>query len=124
MNILVGQGSWIKKVNFIDENNVAVGYDLEQDCCERAGWFIAETPTDELRDGDVDEDWGGWVFDTTYCEKLDSRNAELDEGSIVVFRMIKGDEERFLHLFNSHNGYYSHGFDFTQADQVLKQGLL
>lgn len=29
------------KVNFVDENNVIVGYDTNQHCSEHAGWFIA-----------------------------------------------------------------------------------
>ena len=30
-----------EKINFIDENNVFVGYDLGQNCCENASWFIS-----------------------------------------------------------------------------------
>ena len=36
------KNGWGRKVNFVDENNVVLGYDMSQDCCERAGWFIAE----------------------------------------------------------------------------------
>ena len=36
------------KVNFVDENNVILGYDMNQNCCEDADWFI--TPRD-LRQG-------------------------------------------------------------------------
>ena len=28
------------KVNFVDENNVFVGYDMRQSCCEQAGYFF------------------------------------------------------------------------------------
>lgn len=31
------------KVNFIDDNNVILGYSLGQDCCENAFWTISET---------------------------------------------------------------------------------
>lgn len=31
------------KINFVDENNVLLGYDMSQDCCEHADWFILDT---------------------------------------------------------------------------------
>ena len=27
------------KINFVDKNNVVLGYDMNQDCCENANWF-------------------------------------------------------------------------------------
>ena len=38
------------KVNFVDENNVFVGYDLLQDCCEDANWFIADREIDGIKE--------------------------------------------------------------------------
>jgi hypothetical protein len=32
------------KVNFIDSNNVILGYDLGQSCCEHAFWTISDCP--------------------------------------------------------------------------------
>ena len=29
-------------VNFVDENNTLIGYDMSQCCCEDADWFISE----------------------------------------------------------------------------------
>ena len=31
------------KINFIDKNNVLVGFDYSRSCCEDFGWFVAET---------------------------------------------------------------------------------
>lgn len=45
MKIFTKENSnWDSKVNFVDENNVVLGYDLSQDCCEHADWFIADKP--------------------------------------------------------------------------------
>ena len=42
MKIFNKTGNWENKVNFVDENNVVLGYDMEQCCCEDAGWFISD----------------------------------------------------------------------------------
>lgn len=106
------------KVNFIDENDVYVGYDLGQDCCEHADWFIhykqCNSPYIEEEWGDSysglvhdDIDVNGFVFDPTFVENAD---ADVDGGGMIIFRLVKGNNQLFLHLFNVHNGYYGHGF--------------
>ena len=37
---------WPTKVNFVDSNNVMLGYDMEQNCCEVATWCF--TDSDEV----------------------------------------------------------------------------
>ncbi len=32
------------KVNFVDESNVLLGYDMGSLCCEYADWIISEDP--------------------------------------------------------------------------------
>ena len=117
---------WPSKVNFEDENNVALGYDLAQDCCEAAGWFIADEiasfpPLDSSQNfaghpnafpqGGVYE-LQGWRFDPAFRAVITHR--DFDEGKMVVFRIMNGSKaEKFIHIFNAHNGYYSHGFTFS-----------
>jgi|WetSurSiteA1Bulk_404760.scaffolds.fasta_scaffold207046_1 hypothetical protein len=103
--------SWEDKVNFVDDNNVFVGYDMGQSCCEYADWFISTSEKD-----DIQEDKGiitgleDYLFDTNYFAEVPSK--VLDEGSMVRFKLIsKNKPDLYLHLFNSHNGYYSHGFE-------------
>ncbi len=106
------------KVNFIDVNDVYVGYDISQSCCEHADWFIhpmqCESPyIEEYGDsysGIVNKefDLNGFVFDTKFVEYS---TKDTDSGAMVIFRMVKGNNQLFLHLFNVHNGYYGHGFD-------------
>jgi hypothetical protein len=115
-----------EKVNFIDENNVFVGYDTSQDCCEHADWFFALQPQASDIPNDVDEhaDVSKYYFDGSYVNN-DIVDHSLDEGGIVAFRMVaKGMPDIFLHLFNSHNGYYGHGFEFKLGDETIDAGLL
>lgn len=118
-----GYSSWPSKVNFADQNNVVVGYDLEQNCCETAGWFLTKTLPCVWDEREYA--WGGekidhktvdldpYVFDTAYFnehpESPDSANS-MDSGGAVAFRLTNGTDELFLVLYNIHNGYYSHGF--------------
>lgn len=125
---------WSKKVNFVDENNVVLGYDMGQSCCEHADWFIADKPTLNIPDREKDRpgeiDLPGWNFDTAFFQEVkeikDSPEDwnKLDSGGMVIFRIVKGDEEKFIHLFNCHNGYYSHGFDFKAGEAAIREGSL
>lgn len=119
MKVLNCKKPWPSKVNFIDENNVALGYDLSQSCCEDAGWFIADTICNEVQPmADSEPDLTGYVFDTSFI-KRDIEGADFDGGGIVAFRITNGTDEKFIHLYNNHNGYYSHGFEFVAGDASI-----
>lgn len=102
------------KHNFVDENNVFVGYDSYQSCCESADWSLFES----VPEPDVNyyittkKDLPGYVFDINFFEEvvLDG----LDSGRAVLFRLTKaGEKDMYLCLWNCHNGYYSHGLEVT-----------
>jgi len=111
------------KVNFIDSNNVILGYDLQQCCCEHAFWTISETPDgknpiyegDVLADQEIELD--GYVFDPKFCER-ESASDSWDEGGAAIFKLLgrrsllSESPDLSLRLVNHHNGYYSHGFTF------------
>ena len=118
------RGVWVEKVNFVDDNNVFVGYDMGQSCCEHADWFIATEITKEIS-SEKDHprpDLDGYIFDVDFMEKVDSIGDdynELDEGGMVIFKMTKsGQPDLYLHLFNCHNGYYGHGFEMKIGEDV------
>jgi len=114
------------KVNFVDENNVFVGYDLGQSCCEHAGYFVSDKKEDSL-DGEEEETphLGGYFFDVNYIEYCDDKEGDFDSGGMVAFRMTHADKkDLFLHVFNCHNGYYSHGFEFKNGDELIKEDNL
>ena len=113
------------KVNFVDENNVLIGYDLSQCCCENADWFI--TP-DERNNTDktpqpTSKDVANYSFDPDYFVAVEA--CDLDMGGMVRFRLVaEGQPDLYLHLYNSHNGYYSHGFDVEGIAEAGRGGSL
>lgn len=121
---------WSGSVNWADENNVVLGYDEDQSCCEYASWVLVGADGERLEDGDESIPWpDDFVFDPTYFESLSDAELEqydidVDEGDAVRFRVTNGKEEGFIILFNCHNGYYGHGFDFMHGDQSIQEGAL
>ena len=63
------------------------------------------------------------TVDPTYFSEA-SQEAGLEIGNIVIFRIVNGDQEKFLHLYNVHNGYYSHNVEFTNNNETLHHGDL
>jgi len=112
------------KINFIDDNNVVLGYDLNQGCCESADWFISNKVAPVLKVRSTDNPrLTGWVFDTSYFLG-DLKCESLDGGGMAVFRITKDDKEKFIHLYNCQNGYYGHGFDFQVGEDTVQHGVL
>lgn len=121
-------------VNFVDNNDVAVGYSLQQDCCEYADWFISEKYPTELvcdKTGNVikeDHDISNFNFDKEYFKEEPLKGVEGEAS--VIFRLVgkfgtdKEGQELFLCIFNSHNGYYGHGFTVKISGQIIKEGCL
>ena len=123
---------WPGKVNFVDSNNVLVGYNLSASCCEHAHWTITEHE-DGSGLGCYSGDEGAvaefnidsYSFDPTFFKIVDSSY----DCQAVVFRLQhdcfhyprglpEGEPvELFLRLENNHNGYYSHGFTFLSRDR-------
>ena len=137
MKIFNNTGEWgSSKVNFVDENNVLVGYDTDQCCCEQAGWFISDSDITTEENLDMQpqllENEEAWRFDPSFfvetsevATKEEQSWSPLDSGGIAIFKIVndKG-EEKFLHLFNSHNGYYSHGFEMKDGETTVRSGSL
>lgn len=51
----------------------------------------------------------------------------LDDGDAVAFKLIdpRGiEKDMYLVLFNCHNGYYGHGFEFRIGSNVIQEGTL
>ena len=112
------------KVNFVDENNVFLGYDLEQNCCEQADWFVADTPQEGQPETESKgtPDLEGFVFDPAFFKQVDG--GDFDSGGMAIFRIVNGGDEKFIHIFNAHNGYYGHGFEFTVGGKAVREGNL
>ncbi len=123
-----GESSWSEKVNFVDDNDVFVGYDMGQDCCEHADWFIHEEITSYSYDMEdtVDKntpDITDYCFDINFFKQIES--SDLDAGGMVAFKLTsKNKPDLYLHLFNAHNGYYGHGFTVKHGGETVKNGDL
>ena len=125
MKVFEGSGSsWGSKVNFVDDNDVFVGYDSHQNCCEHADWFIAEeiTASTSHSENETGIDLESYVFDKDSFEEVECGDADC---SMVAFRLVsEGNPDLYLHLFNVHNGYYSHGFEVKHSGEVVESGSL
>ena len=108
------------KINFVDENNVFVGFEYSAACCENFAYTLSfEQPTHSVDFGEIPEenekdfDLEGYAFDTSYIKEFTSDS--LDEGRAVTFKLTKqGQPDIYLTLFNCQNGYYGHGFEFIK----------
>lgn len=128
MKVFNDANVWGGKVNFVDDNNVLVGYDMGQSCCEHADWFIKNTIHLDTDEGSIDydkasEELEGYNFDTTFFQES---NAGCYDGSMVIFKLINESNGgvKYLHLFNVHNGYYGHGFCMSVDNKNLHYGTL
>lgn len=106
------------KYNFIDENDVLVGYDNSQSCCEDFGYHFTESvPSDiEVAIPDLEN----YKFDTEFFQEVSDEGSRYE----AYFKITDGTNVRFLCIYNSHNGYYSHGFSFSNKEKVIREGAL
>jgi len=120
------KSSYTSKVNFVDDNDVYIGYDIEQSCCEHAGWYLAEkvTPYDD-ESGETEHTYNlePYFIDKNYFKSIETD--ALDEGLMIVFRLVaKGKQDLYLHIFNAHNGYYGHGLEVKHGgEKVIDEWL-
>lgn len=131
MKILDSNETYGGHVNFIDDNDVFVGYDLSQDCCEDANWYTADSIIPysyECNQGDVKQptevpDVSDYNFNPDFFQEVAS--SDLDFGEMVVFKMVaEGKPDLYLHLYNCHNGYYGHGFEVKHGGEIVRSGTL
>lgn len=109
-------------INFIDENDIFVGFDLRFQCCEDFGWYIKDNESvDDLinqaeNSNQLDEeDYLGWLFDLNYFKSDSFDTGNITCADAVVFRLKKGDKNKYLFLFNIGNGMYAHDFFFGRS---------
>lgn len=108
------------KTNFVDENNIVLGFDRDLQCCEVDDWFISDEINPASQDGTKElEDEEKWRFDPEFfytdsvkCNQHDSIGHSLN---IAVFRIVNAETGgvKYIHICNSQNGYYCHGFVFV-----------
>jgi hypothetical protein len=113
------------KFNFVDENNVFVGYDNSQQCCEEFGWVVSDKVLkkyDDILLAKKAEHYNieDYSFDPAYFVRIDNNDGD----GILAFLLVNGDDRLFLHLYNFQNShYYDHGFDFSSDRQTIRGTL-
>lgn len=124
------------KINFVDDKNMFVGFDYEQQCGEDFGYIISRTkivvpednsipcPQDryKLPHNDVlftESDFRA-LFNYTFSPSFVP--VAKKEGC-VVFELVsekEGEPRLYLILYNLHNGYYAHGFEYGHINTIGK----
>ena len=121
--------TWGMKWAWVDENNIVLGFDSHQCCCEDYGYYYhtdLQKPVEteiELTDKGLEI----YRFDPAFhaCGILDG----LDCGNSFTVRLIDSTgsaehPEVYLTIYNSRNGYYSHGFVFDKGSTTIYDGYL
>ena len=92
------------KWNFVDDNNVFVGYESGSCCCEDYGYLLTrEVPKSEGVGTLPNSDADGYVFDTNFFKEEAAPRG--NDGGMVTFRLTKENEkDLYLTLYNIHNG--------------------
>jgi hypothetical protein len=112
-----------RAVNFVDDYDVFVGYELDQECCEVFGWDINPAlSADELL---------SYIFDTTKMPVIkepvegDYEQVHTVEFTLIEHRLAEKRPKRTitLTLNNEHNGYYSHGWTMGNLVTIYKGEL-
>ena len=132
------QGS---KINFVDINDVYVGFDNYASCCETFGHYFASSAesSDEL---EAPVNLEEMIFDVSFFAEgggSDTYDAQarfrLVQPSRVETDRVTRERERklaaeggvseiFLVIYNHHNGYYGHGFEMKHGGTVVQSGCL
>lgn len=122
MRFFLSGDFWNRKFNWVDENNIVVGFDADSSCCEFFGYaYLKEKPIAPINDLQSlsklpDFDLSDYRIDPNFHESPDG---DLEQGKAALFRLVKlgnPQGDRFLLIFNSHNGYYSHGLTATKQN--------
>ena len=111
------------KTNFVDTQDVYVGLDAYQSCCESFGHYFSHGATKEDEEIETPENLEEMIFDVEFFEERDGH----DQGGEAVFRLFNPHQVEpviYLVLFNHHNGYYSHGFEMQVGGTVVQSGAL
>jgi len=116
------------KANFVDVNDVLVGFDNSSNCCESFGWFYSDTIPQQVKDGPAPSDLDAYVFDPEFFQQMAvpfiSGIDRAQDDSIVIFKLLSGSKVLYLCLHNTYDTYYSHGFQLEVGGKILREGSI
>ena len=133
MKVFTNTPRYSERWNAVDDNNVFVGFDYGSCCCEsfKAAFYRKVPDKDiwvEMQDDEFKAD-NTYAFDIKFFENSGipgiHDDQDFDNGGCVKFRAMNAEgEEIFLVLENTHNGYYSHGFEAAINGQKWQEGSI
>lgn len=122
--ILIKQSYY--NINFIDENDVFVGFEFLHHFKEDFGFYISNekfsNPSLSLPINEIE----GYFFNC--LENVDEYNflneiIEFKDGLACISLINKDDNIIYLHLYNEHNGYYAHDILINKKDEFLNYSI-
>lgn len=111
MRVFDSSKGWQEKVNFVDSNNVFIGYDTHQECCATAGWFLSYKESEIYYDDIVkltNAELEPYVFDKDYLENM---RGDFDEVRGIRCRLTAPDKpDLYLHIYSTQMGVIDTGY--------------
>ena len=112
-------------VNFVDKNDNFVGYSLAQQCCENAWYEVVRVTSEGSKEVDNDYISGdAWIhlglleanpdYDSDLLDTSEDGYGNIYEDS--EFFVVQNEETlevAYIRLYNIHNGYYAHVFEWN-----------
>lgn len=122
MKVFYTDEDYAHKLNVVDDNNLLVGYDMSLNCCESFGYnfYKDQDQKEELPESDLE----GFFFVDEVPEEGSEGNYEYNNSvSFKIYNPVT-EEFAYLVLYNSHNGYYTHGFTYSGGQDFEGCGYL
>lgn len=113
---------WPTKVNYVDKNNKVLGFDVNGQCCESFGHGVFDRIPTNLSRSIEDANISDYVFADEDPKEFNaySDNSSNDAGGCLAFRLIAEHKpDLYIVIWNYHNGYYRHGWDFNGKEGCL-----
>lgn len=121
---------WTGKVNYVDANNVVLGFDTERCCCESFGHAVVSSLAEakEVSEGRADPsplDITAYSFAQEPPHSVDCSEDCAEYNHALAFRILAPNmRDLFVAIWNHHNGYYSHGFTLRGPGVAELDGIL
>jgi hypothetical protein len=110
-----------------------VGFDTQQHCCEDFSWVITKEKPElnkysyedaKLSEEQLEKYW----FDGQYMLQFHEGNGEQNAAAFMLHERSETynphPEKVYLVLLNTHNGYYSHGFEVKKKEETVHKGSI
>ena len=113
------KGEEIIKVNYVDDNNLFAGFDMECSCCEDPQHYIEDANGNrvEVNLGYNYLEFTGELPEEDDCNMFDTCTAR------IPLRDRNTGETYHLVFSNCHNGWYSHEYEFGKMNiEIKKEG--